>query len=108
MDGPYSWRPPSYWFSGKYVATRGSLAEQGDNEMVPPYASIEKFIPADKLWPINEYWYLHAGGAGDGITGNDALISKQMAVNRRYGPRTARKISREKRNCAIREHSRAV
>jgi len=54
MDGPYSWRPPSYWFSGKYVATRGSLAEQGDNEMIPPDRSIDKFIPPDKLWPIND------------------------------------------------------
>ena len=26
MEGPYSWRPPTYWFSGKYVASRGACA----------------------------------------------------------------------------------
>ena len=35
MEGPYSWRPPSYWFSGLYPPTRGSCAEQGDNEDHP-------------------------------------------------------------------------
>jgi len=107
MDGPYSWRPPSYWFSGKYVATRGSLAEQGDNEMIPPDRSIDKFIPPDKLWPINEYWYLHAGGAGDGTTGNDALTSKQLAVNRRYGPAGSVEDFARKSQLAQYENTRA-
>ena len=57
MAGPYSWRPPGYWFSGRYGATRGSTAEQGDNEHIPPFASLKKFIPPDKLWPINDTWY---------------------------------------------------
>ncbi len=61
MAGPYSWRPPGYWFSGRYGATRGSTAEQGDNEHIPPFASLKKFIPPDKLWPINDTWYFHAG-----------------------------------------------
>jgi exo-1,4-beta-D-glucosaminidase len=107
MDGPYSWRPPSYWFNDKYVATQGSLAEQGDNEMVPPYSSVKKFIPPDKLWPINEYWYFHAGGAGDGVTGNDALTSKLLAVDRRYGtPESAADFSR-KSQLAQYENTRA-
>ena len=41
MAGPYSWRPPSYWFAGRYAATRGSSAEQGDNEHIPPFASLK-------------------------------------------------------------------
>ena len=61
MEGPYSWRPPSYWFSGLYPPTRGSSAEQGDNEIIPPYESLKKFIPPDKLWPINDTWFFHAG-----------------------------------------------
>ena len=44
--GPYSWRPPTYWFSGRYGATRGSTAEQGDNEHIPPFASLEEVHPA--------------------------------------------------------------
>jgi hypothetical protein len=47
MAGPYSWRPPSYWFSNQYAAARGSSAEQGDNEHIPPYASLRRFIPPD-------------------------------------------------------------
>ncbi|MDP9167990.1 MAG: glycoside hydrolase, partial [Actinomycetota bacterium] len=82
MAGPYTWRPPSYWFSGRYRAARGASAEQGDNEHIPPFASLQEFIPPDKLWPINDYWNFHAGSNPD----NAALTSIQLAINRRYGP----------------------
>lgn len=81
MAGPYSWRPPTYWFSGRYRAARGASAEQGDNEHVPPFASLRRFIPRDELWPINDFWYFHAGSNPD----NAGLRSIQRAVNRRYG-----------------------
>ena len=81
MAGPYSWRPPSYWFAGKYAATRGSSAEQGDNEHIPPYLSLKQFIPADKLWPINDDWYFHAGSNAS----NSQLSSIRTAIVRRYG-----------------------
>jgi exo-1,4-beta-D-glucosaminidase len=83
MEGPYSWRPPTYWFSGKYVPSRGSSAEQGDNEHIPTLESLKKFIPADKLWPINDTWYFHAGA---GTAGSATLANIQKVVNRRYGP----------------------
>jgi exo-1,4-beta-D-glucosaminidase len=82
MQGPYSWRPPSYWFSGRYAAARGSCAEQGDNEHIPPYESLQKFIPPDKLWPINQVWYFHSGSN----PGNNTLANVQRAIDRRYGP----------------------
>jgi exo-1,4-beta-D-glucosaminidase len=82
MQGPYSWRPPSYWFSGQYAAARGSCAEQGDNEHIPPYESLRKFIPPDKLWPMNDTWYFHAGSN----EGNNTLTNIQRAIDRRYGP----------------------
>lgn len=81
MEGPYSWRPPAYWFSGKYPPTRGSSAEQGDNESIPTLESLKKFIPADKLWPINDTWFFHAGA----IKNTNVLMNVQRAVNRRYG-----------------------
>ncbi|GAC1647177.1 MAG: carbohydrate-binding protein [Mycobacterium sp.] len=81
MAGPYSWRPPSYWFDGRYAATRGSTAEQGDNEQIPPFASLKKFIPPDKLWPINDAWYFHAGSNPS----NAALTSIRRAIDHRYG-----------------------
>ena len=84
MEGPYCWRPPNYWFSGKYPATFGSNVEQGDNEHIPTLESLKKFIPADKLWPINETWFMHAGAWG----GNSTLSNIRLAVNQRYGPAT--------------------
>ena len=81
MEGPYCWRPPNYWFSGKYPATFGSTIEQGDNEQIPTLESLRKFIPADKLWPINETWFMHAG-AWDG---NSTLSNIRLALDRRYG-----------------------
>jgi exo-1,4-beta-D-glucosaminidase len=81
MAGPYSWRPPSYWFSGRYGASRGATAEQGDNEHIPPFASLKKFIPADKLWPINDAWFFHSGSNAK----NTVLTSIRRAVDRRYG-----------------------
>ncbi len=84
MEGPYCWRPPNYWFSGKYPATFGSAIEQGDNEHIPTLESLRKFIPADKLWPINDTWFMHAGAWG----GNSTLSNIRLALNQRYGPST--------------------
>ena len=81
MEGPYSWRPPAYWFSGKYPPTRGACAEQGDNEHIPTLESLKKFIPADKLWPINDTWLMHAGA----IDKTSFLANVQLALERRYG-----------------------
>ncbi len=81
MEGPYSWRSPAYWFSGKYPPSRGSSAEQGDNESIPTLESLKKFIPADKLWPINDTWFFHSGA----IINTNVLMNVQRAVNRRYG-----------------------
>jgi exo-1,4-beta-D-glucosaminidase len=82
MEGPYCWRPPSYWFSGKYPATSGSIAEQGDNEQIPTLESLKKFIPKDKLWPINDTWFMHAGAWAY----NSTLGNIQLALEKRYGP----------------------
>ena len=81
MAGPYVWRPPYYWFSDKYGPARGSSAEEGDNETIPPLESLKKFIPADKLWPINENWYFHAGAN----EGNNTLDNVQRVIEKRYG-----------------------
>jgi exo-1,4-beta-D-glucosaminidase len=103
MQGPYSWRPPTYWFSGRYAAARGACAEQGDNEDIPPYESLKKFIPADRLWPINETWYFHAGSN----EGNNTLANIQRAVNRRYGPSTSAEEFARKAQLAAYEDTRA-
>ncbi len=82
MISPYVWRPPYFWFSDKYPTSRGSSAEEGDNETIPPVESLKKFIPADKLWPINETWFFHSGGND----GNNVLENVRRVLGKRYGP----------------------
>jgi exo-1,4-beta-D-glucosaminidase len=82
MKGPYVWRPPYYWFSDKFGPARGSSAEEGDNETIPPLETLQKFLPADKLWPINDDWYFHSGSNA----GNNTLSSIRKALDHRYGP----------------------
>ncbi len=103
MAGPYSWRPPSYWFSGRYGAARGSSAEQGDNEHIPPYPSLREFIPPDKLWPINDYWFFHAGSAPQ----NSNLINVRRVIDRRYGPSSGAQMFADKAQLAHYEATRA-
>lgn len=103
MAGPYSWRPPSYWFSGRYGAARGSSAEQGDNEHIPPFPSLKKFIPPDKLWPINDTWYFHAGSGPQ----NSNLTNVQRVINRRYGYSTGAEMFANKAQLAHYEATRA-
>ena len=81
MISPYVWRPPYFWFSDKYPTSRGSSAEEGDNETIPPVESLKKFIPADQLWPINETWFVHSGGND----GNNVLENVQRVLGKRYG-----------------------
>ena len=103
MAGPYVWRPPSYWFSEKYGPARGSSAEEGDNEIIPPVESLKRFIPADKLWPINEYWYFHSGA----IEPNNTLGNVRRVLEKRYGPSTSVEDFSRKAQLAAYEDARA-
>ncbi|OYN78380.1 glycoside hydrolase family 2 protein [Mycolicibacterium sphagni] len=103
MAGPYTWRPPSYWFSGQYGAARGASAEQGDNEHIPPFASLRKFIPPDKLWPINDTWFFHAGSDPQ----NSRLTNVQRVIDRRYGPSANARMFADKAQLAHYEATRA-
>jgi exo-1,4-beta-D-glucosaminidase len=103
MEGPYSWRPPTYWFCGRYAAARGSCAEQGDNEHIPTYESLKKFIPGDKLWPINDTWYFHSGAN----PGNDTLINTLHAIDQRYGTSSGAEQFARKAQLAHYENTRA-
>jgi exo-1,4-beta-D-glucosaminidase len=103
MVGPYVWRPPYYWFSERYGPARGSSAEEGDNETIPPLESMKKFIPADKLWPINETWYFHSGAN----EGNNTLENVQRVLAHRYGPSNSAEEFTKKAQLAHYEDVRA-
>jgi exo-1,4-beta-D-glucosaminidase len=104
MAGPYVWRPAYYWFSDKYgPARRGSSAEEGDNETIPPVESLKKFIPPEKLWPINDYWCFHAGAN----EGNNTLENIQRVIDKRYGPSSSAEEFSKKAQLAHYEDVRA-
>lgn len=103
MAGPYVWHPPSYWFSEKYGPARGSSAEEGDNEVIPPFESLKKFIPADKLWPVNETWYFHSGAN----EGNSTLENVKKVLDTRYGMSSNAQDFSRKAQLAAYEDARA-
>jgi exo-1,4-beta-D-glucosaminidase len=61
MTGPYDYVPPSYWLTDKAAGGAfGYNTETGPGPAIPTLPSLKRFIPADHLWPIDEYWNYHA------------------------------------------------
>ena len=81
MRGPYEWVPPIFWYTDTTLGGAHGLAtEIGPGPAPPPVESLKRFLPEDKLWPINEVWNFHAGG-GPFRT----LDVFNEAMNARYG-----------------------
>jgi exo-1,4-beta-D-glucosaminidase len=82
MEGPYEWVPPSYWMIDKKGGgAHGFATEISPGPAVPPLESLQRMIPKEHLWPIDEYWNYHAGG---GEFKNVNVFT--AALNSRYGP----------------------
>jgi exo-1,4-beta-D-glucosaminidase len=75
MTGPYEYVAPSYWLvdsparpsptpcnRGGCGGAYGFNTETSPGPAVPSLESLEKFIPKEHLWPVDEYWNYHAGG----------------------------------------------
>jgi exo-1,4-beta-D-glucosaminidase len=67
MSGPYDYVPPLYWFHphAQSLTLGGGFSfntETSPGPAIPTIESLKNFLPADKLWPINEAWSTHAGG----------------------------------------------
>ena len=81
MRGPYEYVPPDYWLEDtKTGGAFGFSTEISPGPAVPPVASLKTFLPADHLWPIDEFWDFHAGG---GEFRNLKVFTE--AIERRYG-----------------------
>jgi exo-1,4-beta-D-glucosaminidase len=81
MTGPYEYEPPNYWYTDKKGGGFGYNTETSSGATIPPIESLKKFIPADHLWPISDYWNYHAGlehftNIDRFITGLDARYGK--------------------------------
>jgi exo-1,4-beta-D-glucosaminidase len=81
MSGPYEYVPPNYWLVDKEAGGAfGYNTETSPGEAIPTLESLKRFIPAEHLWPIDEYWNYHAGL--ERFTNIDKFVN---AMNERYG-----------------------
>ena len=64
MLGPYDYVVPSYWLRDTLKAggAYGFNTETSPGPAVPDVAELRRFLPEDKLWPINAIWDYHTGG----------------------------------------------
>jgi len=82
MTGPYEYVPPVYWLADTQAGgAYGFNTETSPGPAIPPRESLQKFIPKDHLWPIDDFWNYHAGG--ERFTTIDVFTD---GLNRRYGP----------------------
>jgi exo-1,4-beta-D-glucosaminidase len=74
--------PPVYWLADtKAGGAYGYNTETSPGPAIPPRESLERFIPKDHLWPIDEVWNYHSGG--ERFTTVNVFTD---GLNRRYGP----------------------
>jgi exo-1,4-beta-D-glucosaminidase len=85
MTGPYEYVPPVYWLSDTQAGGAYSYnTETSPGPAIPPKESLEKFIPKEHLWPIDEYWNFHSG--------RDRFADVHVftdALTKRYGAATS-------------------
>jgi exo-1,4-beta-D-glucosaminidase len=85
MTGPYEYVPPVYWLAdSKAGGAWGYNTETSPGPAIPTKESLEKFIPKEHLWPIDEYWNFHAGL--ERFANINVIVD---SINRRYGPPTS-------------------
>ena len=85
MTGPYEYVPPDYWLVDQDAGgAYGFNTETSPGPVIPTLPSLKKFIPADHLWPINDYWNYHAGM--ERFTNIDRFVN---GMNERYGKATS-------------------
>ncbi len=93
MSGPYEYVAPAYWTSDPHLhsdekscnaggcgGAYGFNTETSMGPAIPPLESVERMVPKDHLWPVDEYWNFHAGG---GAFKNMQVFTD--ALNARYG-----------------------
>ncbi|HTZ46848.1 MAG TPA: glycoside hydrolase family 2 protein [Verrucomicrobiae bacterium] len=85
MTGPYEYVPPVYWLTDTEAGgAYGYNTETSPGPAIPPKESLEKFIPKDHLWPIDDYWNFHSG--------RDRFATVNVfteALGKRYGAPTS-------------------
>ena len=85
MTGPYEYVPPVYWLADTQAGGAYSYnTETSPGPAIPTLQSLQRFIPKEHLWPIDDVWNYHAGG--ERFTTVNVFTD---ALTRRYGPPTS-------------------
>ena len=81
MNGPYDYVTPNYWYlDTTNGGAFGFNTETGPGPQPPPLETLKRMFPAEKLWPVNDFWNFHAG------RGNFHDLKRYLlAFNNRYG-----------------------
>jgi exo-1,4-beta-D-glucosaminidase len=83
MNGPYEYVGPSYWYLDKNNGGAfGFNTETGPGPLLPVSESVEKIIPADKRWPLNNVWDKHCTVSGAGM---NSLKLQEEIITAQYG-----------------------
>ncbi len=81
MLGPYEYTPPVYWYTDtRRGGAYGFNTETSPGAVVPTLESLQKMIPPEHLWPVDEYWRFHCG-----LNEFNTLDKYRGAIAERYG-----------------------
>ena len=104
MTGPYEYVPPVYWLADTQAGgAYGYNTETSPGPAIPVKESLEKFIPKEHLWPIDEYWNFHAGL--ERFTNVNIFTE---AVSKRYGMATSLDDYERKAQATAYDNQRAM
>jgi exo-1,4-beta-D-glucosaminidase len=60
-EHPYDYVSPEYWYEDSHEGGAFWFDTEASPGPAPPVvASLRKMMPADRVWPPNEYWHFHA------------------------------------------------
>lgn len=84
MAGPYEYVGPNYWYTDTlYGGAFGFNTETGIGAQLPELESIKRFIPEDKLWPVNnDIWNYHCSSS---TTALNSLSVLTKVMDEKYG-----------------------
>lgn len=82
MTGPYDYVPPAYWLEDRQRGGAYSFITETSPGPAPVVEeSLRKMMPADQIWPPNQYWHFHAA------SGHYQTFSAfDSAMDQMYGP----------------------
>jgi exo-1,4-beta-D-glucosaminidase len=96
--------PPSYWSTDTaHGGAFGFNTETSIGAVIPPRESLDKFIPADHRWPLDDVWRFHSD-----LAPFQALDVYDAAMDARYGPSSSIDDYAQKGQLAAYEGVRAM